>query len=74
MALHAQSARFRIVKYIVLFSFGFGLYVWKGSEVVLEAFIVLFVVAIGIHFYFRWKTGGWMKSWGPYKTLFPKDK
>lgn len=74
VALYAQSTRFRIIKYIVLFIFGLGLYLWQGTQVLIETFLVLTVIAIGIHFFFRWKTNGWMKSWGPYETLFSKDK
>ncbi len=69
VALHAQTLRFRVVKYLVLLTLALALYFWKGIATVGYVFLVLFVVAIGVHFLFRWKTDAWTKSWGPYKKL-----
>ena len=69
IALHAQSRRFRIVKYCVLLALAVGVYLWKGLETVGLLFLLLFVAAICVHFFFRWKTEGWTKSWGPYKRI-----
>lgn len=69
VAIHAQTWKFRLVKYIVLLGIGYGVYQWGGWIGVFHVFIVLFVVAIAIHFLFRWKTKAWTKDWGPYKAL-----
>lgn len=69
VALHAQSWKFRIVKYAVLLTLATILVQWKGWRATGIVFLALFVVAIGIHFLFRWKSKTWTQSWGPYKKL-----
>jgi hypothetical protein len=69
IALHAQSRRFRIVKYSVLLVLAGGVYVWKGLGVTVLLFFLLFLAGIAVHFFFRWKTEAWTKSWGPYKRI-----
>ena len=58
IALHAQSRRFRIVKYCVLLVVAVGVYAWKGWSAVGLLFLLLFLAGIGLHFFFRWKTEG----------------
>ncbi|MEX1997349.1 MAG: hypothetical protein WEA04_01590 [Candidatus Andersenbacteria bacterium] len=75
VALHAQSFRFRIVKYLVIFGIAYAVYAWKGLESLGLLFLFLTVVALGIHFLFRWKTQAWTKSWGPYTYIpLPPDE
>jgi hypothetical protein len=69
IALHAQSSRFRIVKYSVLLVVAVGAYVWKGLAATGYLLLLLFLAAIAVHFFFRWKTEAWIKSWGPYKRI-----
>jgi hypothetical protein len=69
IALHAQSRRFRIVKYCVQLMVAVGMYVWKGWPTVGLLFLLLFLAGICLHFFFRWKTEAWTKSWGPYKPI-----
>ena len=69
IALHAQSRRFRIVKYCVLLAVAVGVYVWKGWAATGLLFFLLFATGICLHFFFRWKTEGWTKSWGLYKRI-----
>jgi Flp pilus assembly protein TadB len=69
IALHAQSSRFRIVKYSVLLAVAVAVYMWKGLASVGHLFLVLFIAAICLHFFFRWKTNAWTKSWGLYKRI-----
>jgi predicted membrane metal-binding protein len=69
IALHAQSRRFRIVKYSVLLAIAVAVYAWKGWAAVGLLFPVLFLAGIGLHFFFRWKTNAWTKSWGLYKRI-----
>jgi hypothetical protein len=57
VAVHGQTARFRVVKYILIFGVGGAIY-WKwGGEVL--AWTLL-----------RYMSNGWMDDWGPYKSLF----
>lgn len=67
--IHGQTTRFRIVKYLVLFTLGIGLFFWKGWMAVGLAFACLFILGLAVHFLFRWKTKAWTESWGPYKKL-----
>lgn len=69
IALHGQSRRFRIVKYSVLLVAALGVYAWKGWETVGLLFFLLFLASICVHFFFRWKTEAWTKSWGLYKRI-----
>ena len=69
VALYGQSAKFRVVKYVILFMvFGclYWLYAW---DLVWKVLIASLVLAIGVHILFRWKTDAWTKSWGPYKRI-----
>lgn len=69
VAVHAQSTKFRIKKYLalaVIFSAAYFFSGWGGACVL---FACLTVVAFAIHFVFRWKTDAWTKSWGPYKRI-----
>jgi Flp pilus assembly protein TadB len=65
IALHAQSSRFRVVKYCVLLVVAVVVYVWKGLAATGLLFLLLFLAGICMHFFFRWKTEAWTKSWGP---------
>jgi len=69
VAFHAQTWKFRVVKYLVLLVIAWSMYVWGGWARVGEVFAFLFVIAIGMHFLFRWKSKAWTQSWGPYKKL-----
>jgi Flp pilus assembly protein TadB len=69
IALHAQSRRFRIVKYSVLLVVAVGVYAWMGLGAVGLLFLLLFLAGICLHFFFRWKTEAWTKSWGLYKRI-----
>ena len=70
VAVHAQSARFRVVKYIIIVAVLGAVYSWKGWEGVWWTLGVSFIFAIAMHFFFRWKSKGWMEDYGPYKSLF----
>jgi hypothetical protein len=69
VAIHAQSWKFRVVKYLVLAILFTGVWAWGGWSVVVPTFLVLLVLALIVHFLFRWKTKAWTESWGPYKKL-----
>lgn len=70
VAIHAQTAKFRMVKYAILLPL-FGVIYWVyGKEALLKTLGVLFVLAIAMHLFYRWMTNGWEDSWGGYKSLF----
>jgi hypothetical protein len=69
VALHAQSLRFRIAKYTVIAAIAAGVYFWKGLDAVGLLFLVLTIMALAVHFFFRWKTEAWTKPWGLYKRI-----
>ncbi|MEK7531074.1 MAG: hypothetical protein AAB573_04395 [Patescibacteria group bacterium] len=69
IAKYAQSWHFRVVKYLLLLIFFTGVYMLSGWRVVGYTLAILFIVSIGIHFLFRWKTKTWTESWGLYKKI-----
>ena len=75
IAIHAQSTKFRIIKYIIIIFILYLLFNWKGWIAVISGLITMFVLGIVLHFLFRWKTKGWTKSWGLFKKIkTPYDK
>ena len=69
VVIHGQTLRFRIVKYLILVAIAGGIYAWNGWTAVGVVFLTLFILAIAVHFFFRWKTKAWTESWGHYKKL-----
>lgn len=69
VALHAQSWKFRTVKYCVIFGLEYAAYAWNGWTGAITLFLWMFVIALAMHFIFRWKTKAWTQSWGPYKKM-----
>jgi hypothetical protein len=69
VAIHGQSWKFRVKKYIVLLLISGAIYAWKGWETLGRVLLIMAVFAIAMHFFFRWKTNGWEKSWGLYKKI-----
>ena len=67
--LHAQSWRFRVMKYIVIIAVLIALGLWKGWVVAVLFLLCLGILGTIVHFIFRWKTKAWTQSWGPYKKL-----
>lgn len=69
VAVHAQSAAFRIKKYL-LFAVLFSItYLAFGLSETLVLLAVLTVLAVVVHIFFRFKTNAWTTSWGPYKRI-----
>jgi hypothetical protein len=60
----SQPVWFRILKYILL---GSVLYFFWGSKTRWIIFIILFVFAMGMHFWYRYKTQGWTRGYGLWK-------
>lgn len=61
---HAQPVWFRIVKYIVILSF---MYFFWGTDFLWISFSIFLVLALALHFWYRYKTEGWTKSYGMWK-------
>jgi hypothetical protein len=61
---HSQPAWFRILKYILL---GFILFFFWGTKFLWIILLVLFAFAMLLHFWYRYKTHGWTKSYGLWK-------
>lgn len=74
VAVHGQTARFRVGKYLVFTVLFGGIYMQWGTRVVFLALGTAFVVAIAMHFFFRSMSNGWVDDWGLYKSVFPKNE
>ena len=61
---HSQPVWFRIVKYIMI---GFLLWFLWNSKWLGIVFGTLFVLSLTLHFWYRYKTKGWTKSYGMWK-------
>jgi len=61
---HSQPVWFRIVKYIVLA--GLVYFLW-GTKTIWIVLLVLFVLSLSLHFWYRYKTKGWTQSYGMWK-------
>ena len=61
---HAQPVWFRITKYIVL---SFIIYFFWGTQLLWIILITLFALSLILHFWYRYKTNGWKKSYGLWK-------
>ncbi len=60
----AQPVLFRIVKYVLLFILFY--FLW-GTELLWIILLSMVVVGTSLHFWFRYKTQGWTKSYGMWK-------
>ncbi len=69
VAVHAQSTKFRIKKYILLGVIFSAVYFLFGLQATVTTLVALTVLAFVVHFLFRWKTDAWTKDWGPYKKI-----
>ena len=60
----SQPVWFRIVKYIII---AVLVYLLWGSGWFWIVFGILFVLSLMLHFWYRYKTDGWRKSYGMWK-------
>ena len=67
VVLYGQSFRFRIIKYTIIAMIAVLIYIWRGLSFLILTFVITMIVAIFLHFFFRWKTKGWTTSWWLYK-------
>ncbi len=70
VALHGQTLRFRAIKYAILIPLCGIVYKFFGGIFLLKTLGFLLIVAVGVHFLYRYKTDGWTKDWGGYTSLF----
>jgi len=66
---HAQPVWFRVVKYVVI---GLILYFFWGTRFLWYFFSIMFVAGMVLHFWYRYKTQGWTKSYGLWKYDKPE--
>ena len=67
VVVRGQSVRFRIVKYSILLPLFALLWWWKGWYISLQVVGALFIVSLGVHFFYRYMTAGWTKPWGGFR-------
>ncbi|MBS1596859.1 MAG: hypothetical protein JST75_01435 [Bacteroidetes bacterium] len=60
-AKHVQAPWLRVLKYLILIGIIFFFWGTKTLGIIL---ICLFVPALAVHFFYRYKTNGWTKSYG----------
>jgi hypothetical protein len=65
----SQPLWFRILKYLLL---GGIVYFFWGSKLLWIILLILFAFSMILHFWFRYKTHGWTKSYGMWK--YDKNK
>lgn len=68
---HAQPVWFRIVKYVVLVS---AFYFFWREKLFWIILLIVFVLGLVLHFWYRYKTQGWTKSYGLWKYEKNKPK
>jgi len=61
---HSQPIWFRILKYILL---GCILFFFWGTKLLWIILLITFAFAMLLHFWYRYKTHGWTKSYGLWK-------
>jgi hypothetical protein len=61
---HSQPIWFRILKYILL---GGIVFFFRGTKLLWIILLTLFAFAMLLHFWYRYKTQGWTKSYGLWK-------
>ncbi len=69
IVVHGQTARFRVIKYLLLAAFLIPFWLWQGDRALAILLVCLTVISVTIHLLFRWKTKAWTQSWGPYKKM-----
>ena len=69
IAIHAQSSKFRIIKWIIILLVTYAIFLWRGLGAVYSWVIFGFVLGMTLHFFCRWKTRGWKHKWGKFKPI-----
>jgi len=61
---HSQPIWFRVLKYVLL---GTILYFFWNTQLLWIILLIMFAFAMLLHFWYRYKTHGWTKSYGLWK-------
>ena len=69
VAVHGQTAKFRIFKWIIILIILYLLFTWKGWSAVTWVIILGAILGITMHMFLRYKTNAWTKSWGKVKAI-----
>jgi hypothetical protein len=72
--LKTQVLWFKIVKMVLMLSTFAIFMILFDILVAVLWFILLLIFGNIIHFTYRWKTNGWTKSWGRWKTLTSENR
>ena len=67
--VHGQPRNFRIAKWLIIVIAAAFLFRYFGWQITLIAFLCCAGAGVILHFFLRWKSDGWTKSWGPYKRI-----
>lgn len=65
---NSQPIWFRILKYFLLACL---LFFFWGSKLLWIILLIIFILSMSLHFWYRYKTHGWTKSYGLWKHEFP---
>lgn len=68
---HAQPVWFRIIKYVVLIT---ALYFFWKEKLFWIILLIVFMLGLILHFWYRYKTQGWTKTYGLWKYEKNKPK
>lgn len=66
---NAQPIWFRVLKYTLI---GFYIYLYWNNDLFWTILLVILVLSLFLHFWYRYKTNGWTKSYGGWD--FDKNK
>lgn len=61
---HSQPVWFRVTKYILL---SILIYFLWGTDTLWIVLLVLLILSLCLHFWYRYKTKGWTQSYGMWK-------
>ena len=67
VVVHGQSIRFRLIKYAVLIPILLVLYMSEGPLTTFRVLMAFLAAALIVHFFFRYMSDGWTKSWWLYE-------
>ena len=70
LSLQAQPLWFRVLKWVALIGFVAR---YHGAPWFWTFMIGCFVMCLGLHFFYRWKTLAWTRSWGGWNDVRAAD-
>lgn len=70
LSLKAQPLWFRVLKWVALLAFAVR---YHAASWFWPSVAVCFVAALGLHFFYRWKTRAWTRPWGGWNDVRSAD-